>query len=348
MTHRLAIIIINYNNWEDTLECIASLQKSEYKEFDIILIDNHSQNASVKNINDWITESRLIKIGPVDVENVPLNFQIINEREVEKKKNNQPVNTILFIRNDSNRGFAGASNQGIQMATEQGYDTILLLNNDTTVHPRSLGLLINFLWTDPQYSIITPKINYYKKPDKIWNCGGNLTWIGSRKYFTEKNLKLKYMNGKIISVSFVTGCALMAKTDLFQKIGSFTEKFFFGEEDYELSLRIKKYQLKMACVMDSIIYHKIGGSEKLTFKKDRLAKTYIYYLSRFINLRSYYSTFHWEIWRILSFFYILPLIAIKYHLSILSLVRFSRLLFTNSKKCNSVTSDMFVESTRLF
>ena len=347
MTNRLAIIIINYNNWEDTLECLASLQKSEYQEFDIILIDNHSQNASVKNIQDWISESRLINIGPVDREKVLLNFHVIDERDVEKK-NNQSVNTIIFIRNDSNRGFAAASNQGIQMAARLGYDAILLLNNDTTVHSKSLGLLVDFLRYHPEYSIVTPRINYYYTPGKIWNCGGNLTWTGSRKYFTEKNLKSNHLSDKIIPVSFITGCALMARTDLFQKIGTLSEKFFFGEEDYEFSLRIKKWHLKMACVVDSIVYHKVGGSEKLTFKKDRLAKTYIYYLSRFINLRSYYSTFHWEIWRILSFFYILPLIVIKYKITILSLFRFYRLLFINSKKCNSVTSDMFVESTRLF
>ena len=91
----IAIIIINWKKYELTRNCINSVEKSSYKNFKIILIDNESQN----NFSDEINKSDKIHI----------------------------------IKNKNNEGFARATNQGIKYSLKHGFDYVLLLNNDAVI-----------------------------------------------------------------------------------------------------------------------------------------------------------------------------------------------------------------------
>lgn len=84
----------------------------------------------------------------------------------------------------------------------------------------------------------------------------------------------------------------------------FSEKFFFGEEDYEFSLRLKRAKKKMVCCLDSIIYHKVGSSIDDVSDDQKIGKAYVHYLNRFINLRNYFPHLFWHCWRLLYIFYI--------------------------------------------
>ncbi|MCE5214153.1 MAG: glycosyltransferase, partial [Methanobacterium sp.] len=98
-TPKVTIVIVNWNGWEDTIECLKSLYHVNYTNFNIIIVDNHSQDDSVKKIKDYI----------------------------ENKK-------LILIVNDENYGFAEGNNIGIRYAQKNfNPDYILLLNNDTIV-----------------------------------------------------------------------------------------------------------------------------------------------------------------------------------------------------------------------
>jgi GT2 family glycosyltransferase len=212
--------------------------------------------------------------------------------------------TLIIIENNENLGFAKGNNVGIRLAEIMGSEWVFLLNNDTVISKDSLSRLYEHINTDPGISAITPQIRYFNTPEMIWNCGGKLTCFGSRKYFYSGSHYKKAPEKGSREITFITGCALLFK---FRETGILSEKYFFGEEDYEFSLRLQKRGLKMICAFDSVIYHKVGRS----IKKRSNIKTLIYIqlISRLINTRDYYSYVRWTCTKLLYFIYLPFLLA---------------------------------------
>lgn len=244
-----AIIILNWNGAADTVECLQSLVKAD-GEFVVYVVDNGSSDDSVVRIQSWIDEH-----DTMDVRLVSL---------------------------DKNYGFAKGNNMGLKIARELAPDNYLLLNNDTEVTPDFLVRLQEFSARYPKYRVLTPKINYHHDKHKVWNCGGRL-FFGFRKYFYAGYTDFDIKEKDFIDISFVTGCALFFYPEILDKDGRLlTERFFFGEEDFEFSMRMKKDSVPMACVLDSLIYHKVSASGS---RMHISGKVYLHYLNRFIDIR---------------------------------------------------------------
>lgn len=259
-----AIIILNWNGADDTLACLQSLAGAA-GEFVVYVVDNGSADDSVSRIQSWIDEHR-----EVDVRLVSL---------------------------DRNYGFAKGNNMGLEIAAKESLDSYLLLNNDTEVLPDFLVRLQEFSARHPQYRVLTPKINYYYDKQKIWNCGGRL-FFGFRKYFYAGCPDSAVKKKGHIDISFVTGCALFFYPELLNEHGHLlTERFFFGEEDFEFSMRMQKGNIRVACVLDSLIYHKVGASGN---RMHRPGKLYLHYLNRFIDVRLHKSALFYTFWKILN------------------------------------------------
>src|SRR5204862_3382183 len=110
---------------------------------------------------------------------------------------------------------------------------------------------------------------------------------------------------KFSTITFVTGCALLFKYGV---TGFLTEDFFFGEEDYEFSLRVKKLGLQMACVHEAVVYHKVGASIRRS--STSLGAILVHYTSRLMNTRNYYSKPRWHATRALAYAY-LPVLLVR-------------------------------------
>lgn len=244
-----AIIILNWNGADDTLACLESLAAAD-GDFVVYVVDNGSADDSVVRIQSWIDEH-----DTMDVRLVSL---------------------------DKNYGFAKGNNMGLKIARELAPDNYLLLNNDTEVTPDFLVRLQEFSARYPKYRVLTPKINYHHDKHKVWNCGGRL-FFGFRKYFYAGCPDSAVKENGHIDISFVTGCALFFYPEILDKDGRLlTERFFFGEEDFEFSMRMKKDSVPMACVLDSLIYHKVSASGS---RMHISGKVYLHYLNRFIDIR---------------------------------------------------------------
>lgn len=259
-----AIIILNWNGADDTLACLDSLAKAE-GEFRVYVVDNGSSDDSLQRIGKWFDSH-----SAFDGRLIPL---------------------------DKNYGFAIGNNKGIAIARKDNPDSYLLLNNDTEVVPDFLIRLQTFSASYPEYRVLTPKINYYYDKSKIWNCGGKLAY-GFRKYYYAGMSDADVRQQKFIPISFVTGCALFFYPELLDEHGHLlTERFFFGEEDFEFSMRMKKARVPMACVLDSLIYHKVGASGN---KMHHSGKVFLHYLNRFIDVRLHNSTLFYLSWTVLN------------------------------------------------
>lgn len=223
MDKKVEIVILNYNNWKDTLECIKSLLKINYSNYSIVLVDN----ASTDNSYQLLIET----------------FPKLN-----------------IIKSKINGGYAHGMNLGINYALKTGADSIVILNNDTIVTENFLTNLMITAYSQEKIGIVSPKVGYISQEDKLYCGGGNFSKLkcsGVAKYQGKSFKKYATENREL---NFAEGCCLLVKKEVFEKIGLFEEKFFMYFEDVEFSERVTKYFKVLFC-SDAVIYHKSGAGK---------------------------------------------------------------------------------------
>jgi GT2 family glycosyltransferase len=297
----VCIVLLNWNGKEDTLACLKSIQGLDYPNFSVILVDNASSDGSVDAARDAFA-------GTMDLE---------------------------FIVNDDNLGFAAGTNVGLRRALEKGAELTLALNNDTVLTADSISKLVSFHQTHPEYKALTPQIRYFDRNERIWNCGGRLTCAGSKKYYFEDDFPKQLEDKGFLDITFITGCALFVPSAVYREYGLLSEDFFFGEEDYEFSLRMRERGLRMACVTDSVIYHKVSSSVDKA-SKHVIGKVFIHYLNRFVNLKRYMPRWKWQLWRHSYLLYVQFVLLLRHRVSVGKVLRFGQLLMRESKKRDRV------------
>jgi len=274
MIKNLAIITLNYNGSEDTIECIKSLDDSitEYK-YDIYILDNASAKEEVEKIRDYIGTRKDFSILPCD-----------------EFRGGQCSGNYLVVSSE-NYGFAGGNNKIVDCVQEY-YDYVLLLNNDTVVTNDFIDTMLNYLYSNREVKFASCRIDNYYDRNLLWNCGGELKPWGVRRYFSADEL------GKmpeIITTEFITGCALYIDTILLRKHGGLTEDFFFGEEDFNFCWRMKRLGVKGKCVNRTLVYHKVSVSSKNAgVLPGKLAG---YFVNRIVDMKQFYPYLVWLCWR---------------------------------------------------
>jgi len=235
----LAIIIINWRKYNLTKKCIQSVLDSSYENFKIVLVDNEYQ----KN------------------------------RFSEFDKNDK----IHIIKNETNEGFARANNQGINYSLKNGFDYVLLLNNDTLIKHDLLELLIKQSNTLNQ-KIIQPLILNYDST-KIWNAGGKINnFFGTFKTL-DKGKCFKNFKSDRAFTDWFTGCCVLIKSEIFNDIGYFDERFFAYYEDVDFSIRLKTKSHKIALMNESYLQHFESASSKSFNHNEGNLSPYVHYLN---------------------------------------------------------------------
>jgi hypothetical protein len=222
------IVILNWNGFKDTSELLESLSKITHTNHKITVVDNNSSPGEVEKIESAYGDK------------------------------------LHVIRCKENLGFSGGNNVGIKYSLEEKSDYILLLNNDTTVQPDFLEILVNKFETENQAGIIAPRINYYDEPKKIWSEGGKISRIRGSGFAYSDKLEAD-VDTTDKSVTFVSGCCMLVKPEVFLKVGLFDENYFLYTEDTDLCLRTMKSGYKIFVAPESKIFHKINSSTKKNY-----------------------------------------------------------------------------------
>ena len=252
---KVYILLINYNGWEDTIDCLNSLRNATYPNFHVVVLDNASKDDSVRKIKEWT-----FKIG------IPLSEYILNSRNfMLKKLSENPIlqhglKRIELIRSDSNLGFCAGNNIGMEFGTRVEADYFLVLNNDTTCEPTFLEPMVHAAEARADVGLIGGIICYHDDPNTIWWAGGTFNLFIEMKrngaIQTLDNIKHK----DIFETDWITGCMMLIPRKIFESVGGFDEEFFIWSEDWDISLRVRKKGYKLLVVPSAKIYHKIGKS----------------------------------------------------------------------------------------
>jgi GT2 family glycosyltransferase len=326
------VIILNWNGTKDTTECLQSIINNTYDNYTIILVDNGSSKKSLLELKKWC-ENNFNKVLYYTRFEAEYGGIIEKEKAIENFPSKQK---LIFIENNDNLGFAAGNNIALRYALKKGINYNFLLNNDTVIESNAISKLISFFLDNKEYVGVTSQIRYYEPNNIIWNCGGKIVFPGFRKYyFARKNISMIPQEG-FRDVTFVTGCALVIKL---KETGLLSEKFFFGEEDFDLSWRLMKNHKKLACNFESIVYHKVNKSINKT--SSNFGGIILQYSQRIINLKNKIPKLQWLFFLLLQIGYSIPMMRIRYKYSLRDIFFIWRHVLYYAKNYFEIDKELF-------
>jgi GT2 family glycosyltransferase len=287
---RVAIIVLNWNGWENSIECLESIYKIDYPNYDLILVDNASDDDSIEKIRGYCGGRIEVESNYVNYthQNKPINIKEIDhhemmEIELEDVKGLKNRKNLLFIKNDQNYGFAEGNNIAIRFAMEKlDPEYVLLLNNDTVVDNKFLNELIHVATKNEKIGFVGPKIYYYT-PDEISKivnfAGGNLNRNTFQPHPRGGDQLDKGQFDTELMVDYVEGSCLLVKNDLINTVGLLDPEYFTYWEEMDWCIRGQMAGYDSLYAPNAIIWHKGRASD--------LSANSIYYMikNRFLFIK---------------------------------------------------------------
>ena len=229
---KVSIIILNYNGKQYLMDCLSSIRKQTFQDFEIILFDNGSTDYSFEN-------------------NIPPDLEVFK-----------------LIRSKTNLGFAEGNNWAILHA-EGEY--VVLLNNDTIVDEHWLEELVKVMDSSENIAVATSKIlrlkshGGYTYLTYIIESAGLIFDDG---IFPRLRGSGEHDHGQYDTQCYVwgaSGCSMMIRKSVIDKLGLFDSSYFAYCEDVDFCWRVNEAGLKIVYNPNSIVYHYGGGTSKQGF-----------------------------------------------------------------------------------
>lgn len=215
----VAVIVLNWNNWPVTVECLESLRRVTYTNCRVLIVDNGSNDDSEKVLRSRFPDLELIQTG-------------------------------------ANLGYAGGNNAGMRRALELGADYLCLLNNDVVVEPDFLEPLVVAMEADPRLGIVGGLQCRYDDRRIIQTSGAYFNFYTASVHNANVNEVDKGQCSQAKSTDFICGACLLARAQMARAIGLFDERFFLVAEDADWCLRGRRAGWGVEYVPGSKIYHK--------------------------------------------------------------------------------------------
>jgi len=225
----IAVVILTWNGKEDILHCLSTLPRIQYPNWSATVIDNASSDGTLEAIRAAY-----------------------------------PAQRVLVM--DKNLGFCGGNNRGIEDALARGADYVLLLNNDTELHPDLLAQLAQVARTDPRIGAVGSKNILMDDHRRVWGAYGELRYdrdlvrlIGSRQPDGPEFTVVK-------DVDWVIGNGVMMSRTALERVGGFDERFFGYHEDVDWCERARRAGFRTVYNGHAIIYHRGFGAARPSAK----------------------------------------------------------------------------------
>jgi hypothetical protein len=231
----LYTVIVNWNLPDDTLICVESVLSSGALAGQVIVVDNGSTDGSAQAIMDTF--------GPA----------------------------IKLVVSETNLGFAGGTNLGIERALAENAAWMLLLNNDTRVDSGFVAELERVSSLDDRLGIIAPMILYHDDPDRIWYLGDRLIPGLPLSSSIARGARDRGQFPALLPVDLVSGCGMMVKRAVFEQVGLFNTDFFMYGEDSDFCWRARSKGFHLACAPHARMWHKVS----LSANRDKPTSRYL-------------------------------------------------------------------------
>lgn len=257
------IILVNYNNINDTIQCVLSLDALTYQNFKMLLVDNCSTDESLQVLNNWCAKDlRQIKRLPTET-----NEQVNGHSFLNGKKKT----IVNLFEAKKNGGFACGCNLAINYAIKQkDCSFVWLLNNDAVVAERALTELVVAAEKDNKIGVVGSKVLYLEQSNLLQNIGSKVSkWSFFKLPKPILNLKDKhYDDGSYevdIDVDDVMGASMLLKRHVITKVGLMPEQYFLYGEETDWNYKIQKSGFVLRTAMKSKVFHKksasVGGDQ---------------------------------------------------------------------------------------
>ncbi len=220
---RVFVLILTWNNKEDVLECLASVAKIHYPNFQTVLIDNDSADDTVIAIR-------------------------------------QKFPNVKIIENNANMGYAEGNNVGIRYALKMGTDYIWILNNDLIVDTEALGFLVAAAEENPKAGIFCSKVYEYARPNIISFVGS--TWMTDKGTFSDwaSGQNDVGLHEEIKETDYANGCSFFLKSQVAKTVGFFDKRYFFAWEETDLCYRARRAGYLVMIQPKAKVWHKVSKS----------------------------------------------------------------------------------------
>lgn len=230
---KVAVVTVNFNTEQETLGLLRSIEKITASDFGvgIIIVDNGSKNEFILN-------------------------------KKQQKEN------ITVIRSEVNTGFSGGYNIGMRFALDQHADYILIVNNDTIMHPNMIKNLVEIADSDSKIGISVPKIYFgkghefhkerYTKEELgkvFWYAGGWTDWNNVMSVHRGVDEVDHGQYDTTEKTEFASGCCMLIKREVLEKVGIFDDRYFLYYEDADLNQRIRRAGYTIMYVPSAILWH---------------------------------------------------------------------------------------------
>lgn len=228
-------VVLNWNNADDTLQCLESLSKSHYANHRILVVDNGSVDGSAGRIRSEFPSVELVELN-------------------------------------SNRGYAEGNNAGIELAIKRDADYVLILNNDTIIAPNLVEELVRFAEAEPTAGIIGPKVYCLSESEKLYALGSSIAWQRGEtihRAMFESMTSYSHVTDPE-EVDFIAGCGVLLRRELIQNGGLLDQSYYLNFEDVEFSVRARKLGFQTWLVPSAVIWHKVSA----TLGRESAANTY--------------------------------------------------------------------------
>lgn len=313
---RVYIILVNYNGWKETIECLESVLRLDYPNFQVIVVDNASADDSMAHILSWAQGRQSAGAGNhrlARLTNPPLKkpvSYVLYESEPApdaiSRHKKDGVHSLIMIQSGENRGFAAGNNIGIRYATARNDATyIWLLNNDTVVEADALSVLVKkageYEKKRQKVGMIGAKLLYYDSPDRIQGVAGLYNkWFARTKHLGSLEVDRGQYDNETVAgkMDYPIGASLFVSTDFIKDVGRMCEDYFLYFEELDWAVRGAAKGWQLGYCWQATVYHKEGRSAGASSTKPQEKSTIADFYSirnRILISKKYYPLQLWSV-----------------------------------------------------
>jgi GT2 family glycosyltransferase len=235
LTPKVVVIVLTWNGREDTLECLRSLQAVEYPNWEVLVVDNGSEDGTVDIIRETYPSVKVVETG-------------------------------------TNLGFTGGNNVGIEVALKRGAEFICLLNNDTVVAPDLLPAFVRAAQEYPDAGVFGAKIYFFSDPQRLWYAGAD--WDSNTELSFQSQGLGMLDNGpqfqQVREIVYANGCAMFFRASIVRTIGLLDERFFILYEEIDWCFRARQAGFRCLFIPEAKVWHRVsttfGGIRSLVYE----------------------------------------------------------------------------------